>query len=155
MWNIFKKSIARVKVKPAVVPTRPAVARAESGREALAKRTGQIKRVPEIAKLAPAAQDKTSAGRAETIFLKPVATEKSSSLGIYNTYAFVVADSANKIEIKKAFREVYGARPEKITIINAKPKTRVFRKRAGIQPGFKKALVRLPAGVKVDIFEGV
>ncbi len=137
MWNIFKKSIDRAKVKPAAAPT------------------SQIKRVPENAKVTEATQDKINMARAEKIFLKPVVTEKTSSLGIYNTYGFVVAGGANKIAIKKAFQEVYGKRPDKITIMNAKPKTKVFRKRAGVKPGFKKALIRLPAGVKVDIFEGV
>jgi len=56
------------------------------------------------------------------VLVKPLITEKAANLGSLNQYAFIVSNSANKIEVAKAIFEVYGVKPEKVNIIKVKGK---------------------------------
>ncbi|MDD5071997.1 MAG: 50S ribosomal protein L23 [Patescibacteria group bacterium] len=89
------------------------------------------------------------------MLLKPLVTEKATNLGVLNKYVFAVSSKANKIEIAKAVEEVYGIKPVKVNIIKGKGKTirsgRIFGKRKD----WKKAVVALPEGKTIKIYEGV
>jgi large subunit ribosomal protein L23 len=81
----------------------------------------------------------------------PRVTEKSAMLAEENFYVFQVATDSNKTEIKKAVEAEYGVRVKDIKIINI-PRKRVQRGRIeGVKSGYKKALVKLNAGEKIDI----
>ncbi|MCK9438821.1 MAG: 50S ribosomal protein L23 [Patescibacteria group bacterium] len=89
------------------------------------------------------------------ILVKPLVTEKAANLGSLNQYAFVVSDSANKIDVAKAIFEVYGVKPEKVNIIKVKGKVVSRGKITGKRKDFKKALVSLKKGDSISIYEGV
>ncbi|MFA5746673.1 MAG: 50S ribosomal protein L23 [Candidatus Paceibacterota bacterium] len=81
----------------------------------------------------------------------PYITEKAVNLTDKNFYVFKVDGSSNKIEIKKAVEDMYKVDVERITIINT-PEKKVGRGRtAGMQKGFKKALVRIKDGQKIEV----
>lgn len=89
--------------------------------------------------------------------LHPLITEKSTIQNSLNQYAFVAAKRANKIDIKRAVKEIYGVTPLKVRIINNLGKT-VRTGRRGIttrRKNWKKAIVILPQGKKIDVYEGV
>ncbi len=68
-------------------------------------------------------------------------------------YVFVVAKKANKQEIAAAIEEIYSERKIKVVSVNTinnKPKERRIRGRAGMKPGFKKAIVTLEAGDTIE-----
>ena len=71
-----------------------------------------------------------------------------------NKYVFKVSPRANKNEVKKAIEEVYGVKVEKINNINIPRKKRVRGRTEGWKPGYKKAVVTLKEGDKIDLFEG-
>jgi large subunit ribosomal protein L23 len=86
--------------------------------------------------------------------IHPLITEKTSALGAYNQYAFSVAKSANKSSIKKAITEVYGVNPIKVMIINSRgKKVRTGKNTTGYLNNWKKAIVVIPAGQKIDVYE--
>lgn len=87
---------------------------------------------------------------ATMILLKPHITERATSLAEQNVYTFRVFPSANKILIKKAIKEIYGFEPIEIRVINVPAKKRIVRGKTGIRPGFKKALVYLKKGDKIE-----
>jgi len=89
------------------------------------------------------------------VLVKPLITEKAANLGSLNQYAFIVSNSANKIEVAKAIFEVYGVRPEKVNIIKVKGKVINRGKISGKRKDFKKALVSLKKGESISIYEGV
>lgn len=89
------------------------------------------------------------------ILVKPLVTEKAANLGSLNQYAFVVSDSANKIDVAKAIFEVYGVKPVKVNIIKVKGKVVSRGKITGKRKDFKKALVSLKKGDSISIYEGV
>jgi large subunit ribosomal protein L23 len=68
-------------------------------------------------------------------------------------YVFIVDKKANKQEIAAALEEIYSDKKIKVVsvnTINAKPKLRRVRGRAGMRPGFKKAVVTLEAGDSIE-----
>ncbi len=84
----------------------------------------------------------------------PLITEKSSALGAHNQYVFSVDHKANKVSVKKAIAEVYGVNPIKVMIINNRgKKVRTGKNTTGYLRNQKKAIVVVPAGQKIDVYE--
>ena len=89
------------------------------------------------------------------IILKPVVSEKSAHLSDNNVLVLHVANRANKVQIKQAFRELYKVTPERVNILNMRGKRVRFGRRTGKRSDYKKAIVFLPKGTTIDLFEGV
>ena len=81
---------------------------------------------------------------------KPWITEKSSELSQAGAYTFLVDRSANKSEVKKFIERTYKVKVESVNMINTIAKKRRFGKSTGVVPGFKKAIVTLQKGQKID-----
>jgi large subunit ribosomal protein L23 len=88
------------------------------------------------------------------IIIKPIITEKSTDLSEQNKYVFKVAKDANKLIIMQALKALFDVTPEKVNIINVRGKNRRLRYRTGKRSAWKKAIVKLRAGDKIEIFEG-
>jgi len=92
---------------------------------------------------------------AHQILKRPLLTEKVTYQGQYNQYSFEVAKSTNKIEIQKAIQGVYGVNPISINVINIKGKEVRRGRQRGRTKDWKKAIVTLKAGDKIEVYEGV
>jgi len=89
------------------------------------------------------------------IIKKPLISEKNAGHAEdANTYAFEVAMSANKNDVKKAIEKAFDVRVEGVRTQICRG--RYFRKQVRLGPPkhWKKALVKLKAGEKISIFEG-
>jgi len=102
-----------------------------------------------------------SAMSAGEIILQPVVSEKSIDQATRRKYTFRVHPDANKIQIKAAVEELYLT--DKITVVGVnvlttKAKTKLRNTRrgriAGQVGGWRKAVVTLAAGQKIQFFEG-
>ncbi|OGF19180.1 50S ribosomal protein L23 [Candidatus Falkowbacteria bacterium RIFCSPLOWO2_12_FULL_45_10] len=89
------------------------------------------------------------------MLVKPLVTEKAAKIGTQNKYAFVVAIAANKIMIARSIEQVYGVKPVKVNIIRLKGKIVSSRRLRGKRKDWKKAIITLPAGKNINIYEGV
>lgn len=91
-----------------------------------------------------------------SIIRRPVITEKATrAREDFNQYAFEVDRGANKIEIKKAVESLFNVRVVRVrTLTNLGKTVRVGRSR-GKRPDWKKALVTLAQGNKIEFFEGI
>jgi large subunit ribosomal protein L23 len=77
-------------------------------------------------------------------------------------YAFVVAPDANKIEIKKAIEDRFSVKVTDVATMNRKGKVKSMTVRSGgrtirtegRRASWKKAIVTLAAGDRIDFFEG-
>ncbi len=98
---------------------------------------------------------KENTGNAYRVLIKPLVTEKSSSLGMYNKYAFEVSPRANKIEVTKAIKKVYGLKPLKVNIMTMSGKNVRYGKTEGRTKFWKKAIITLPEGQKIEIQDGL
>ena len=90
------------------------------------------------------------------IIIRPVITEQSME-ATDQKYVFIVANDANKIEIKKAVSEIFGVKVEKVTTIRMDGKAkRQGRYPEGRTASYKKAVVKLTADSKtIEFFEGM
>ncbi len=94
------------------------------------------------------------------IIIKPVLTEKMTKLtDTQNKVAFLVAKDANKIEIKNAVVAMYGV---KVVAVNTQRYQGTVKSRytragvvSGSTPSFKKAIVTLAEGDKIDFFSNI
>ncbi len=89
------------------------------------------------------------------IFVKPMVTEKGTYLASQNKYIFEVTPAANKIEIKKAIKAVYGVDPIKVNIVSLTGKQIRYGRTRGRTKDRKKAVVTLPEGQTIEVYEGV
>jgi large subunit ribosomal protein L23 len=76
-------------------------------------------------------------------------TEKAAIGAEKGMYTFNVADSANKNEIKKAIKLIYGLTPARVAIIQIKEKAIIRRGKKGTKKGGKKAVVYMKKGDKI------
>ena len=88
------------------------------------------------------------------ILIRPVVSEKSYNQIAENRYTFRVHPDAHKTQVRQAVEELFGVKVVAVNMIKmpSKPKRRGMIK--GIKPGWKKAIVELKAGDKIEIFEG-
>lgn len=89
------------------------------------------------------------------VLLRPIISEKGTTLAEQNTYLFRVAPSSSKPEIARAVYHVYGIKPVNIRVMNVLGKKRRSGRSQGRTQDWKKAVVVLPAGQKIQIYEGV
>jgi large subunit ribosomal protein L23 len=92
--------------------------------------------------------------RKHDILIKPIFTEKEVTLkDEENKVTIKVAKWANKIEIKKAVEELFKVHVEKVNTINTPGKKKRVGRHEGFRPGWKKAIVKLRKGDKIDFME--
>jgi large subunit ribosomal protein L23 len=94
-------------------------------------------------------------GTAYRILVKPLITEKATNLGTENKYVFEVQVKANKVEVKKAIKEVYGIEPISVNMIKYDGKRVRRGGTIGRKKNWKKAIVTLSKGKSINIYEGV
>lgn len=83
---------------------------------------------------------------------KPHITEKGTFLKDQNKYIFDVSKNANKSEIKKEIKNIYGVDAVKINIVNIPVKAKRFKNIVYQKKAFnKKAIVKLKDGQKIDL----
>jgi large subunit ribosomal protein L23 len=90
--------------------------------------------------------------------VRPVVSEKSTVLGDQGKYVFEVAPEANKIQIKHAIEQAFSNKKVQVTsvnIVHVSGKQRRRGKSVGMTRSWKKAIVTLRAGQRLDLFEGV
>ncbi|HEC98630.1 MAG TPA: 50S ribosomal protein L23 [Nitrospirae bacterium] len=90
------------------------------------------------------------------VLKKPIFTEKATYLKETGNKLIVEVDrKANKIEIKKAFEEVFKVKVVKVATINVPGKKKKWGRSVGWSSAMKKAVVTLGKGEKLDFIEGV
>ena len=86
---------------------------------------------------------------------RPVVTEKGTIMQEQGKYAFEVATDATKEMVKQAVEKAFKVNVTKVNIIAMKGRTKRMGKREIVTPSWKKAVVTLEAGQKIQLFEGV
>jgi len=86
---------------------------------------------------------------------RPLVTEKNSALQAQGKYAFEVVQEANKAQIKQAVEKAFKVTVTGVNVMTVPGKRRRMRGREVMSPSWKKALVTLKPGDKIELFEGV
>ena len=97
---------------------------------------------------------------AKTILIKPVVSEKAELLSENQEhYTFVVAKTANKIEVRKAAEARYGVTVDRVNTMIMPGKTKNRSTKSGLLRGrvssFKKAIVTLAEGDRIELYDEV
>ena len=88
----------------------------------------------------------------KSVLISPHITEKATDLTKKNQYVFKIEKEVNKNEVKKAVEEIYKVDVIDIKIINTPAKRRRFGRISGWKKGFKKAIVKIKEGQKIELF---
>jgi large subunit ribosomal protein L23 len=92
--------------------------------------------------------------RADQIIIEPIITEKTTAQREAGKYAFVVDKRANKIQVVNAVKELFDVNPLSCTVMNVKGKPKRQRSVMGLTSSWKKAVITLPKGETIQVFEG-
>jgi len=103
----------------------------------------------------PKEEVKLSRERMYDIVQSPVITEKATNVSEHNQVTFRVPLDAGKREIKAAIEGVFNVKVAAVNTIRVKGKTKRFRGRPGQRSDYKKAIVSLAEGSKIDVTTGV
>jgi large subunit ribosomal protein L23 len=89
------------------------------------------------------------------IIVRPVISEKSFRLvQAHNQYTFRVLDSAHKTAIRQAVEELFDVTVTDVRTVSVRSKPKRRGVSRGRRPGWKKAVVELRPGDKIELFEG-
>jgi len=90
------------------------------------------------------------------VLLRPVISEKSVGETERNNYTFAVARDANKHQIKAAVEAEFKVDVLGVRVMTVKPKEKSRGRRTpGMVPGWRKAIVTIAPGQKIELFEAV
>lgn len=90
------------------------------------------------------------------VLINPILSEKSVELkDERNQYAFRVKVDANKIEIRKAIEKKFGVTVSSVRTLNVGGKVKRMGAHAGRRADWKKAVVTLKPGDKIELVEGL
>lgn len=89
------------------------------------------------------------------VIRRPVITEKSTALQEQDKYVFEVAEAANKLQIKEAVETVFKVSVLDVNVMRVRGKWRRIGKGRGMTRSWKKAIVTLASGQRIELFEGV
>lgn len=90
------------------------------------------------------------------VIVRPHISERTMSyIEQNNCYTFEVNPKASKTEIKKAVEEIFNVRVEKVNVMKVAGKVKTMGVFRGKTPQWKKAMVRLAEGDRIEIYEGM
>jgi len=89
------------------------------------------------------------------IVVSPIITEKATNASERNQVMFKVARNATKPQIKEAVEKLFDVKVKSVNTLVRKGKHKAFRGRLGEQSDFKKAIVTLEEGHRIDVTTGL
>jgi len=89
------------------------------------------------------------------VLIRPLITEKATDLMKEDKYTFVVPLKSNKVEIRQAVERVFKVKVLTVNTVRVMGKMKRMGKTAGKRPDYKKAIVKLAPGQRIEFFEGV
>lgn len=85
------------------------------------------------------------------LYLKsPHITEKATFLSEQNKYLLKTKNNSNKIQIKNAVESLYEVDVIKVNIVKIPARKKRIGRKIGVKPGYKKAIVKLKTGQKIE-----
>jgi large subunit ribosomal protein L23 len=103
----------------------------------------------------PRAQPRLTRQQMYDVIRVPVITEKATNVSEHNQVIFRVPLSATKREVKAAVEGLFNVQVSAVNTIRVMGKLKRFRGRLGRRPDYKKAIVTLGAGQRIDVTTGI
>ena len=103
----------------------------------------------------PKAELKLTRERMYDIIRSPVITEKTTNQSEHNKVVFRVPLDAGKREVKAAVEGLFEVKVDAVNTIRVEGKTKRFRGKPGRRSDYKKAIVTLAEGSRIDVTTGI
>ncbi len=87
----------------------------------------------------------------KSLITRPIISEKSTLLSAMGKYTFLVAPRATIAEVGKVIQAIYGVHVIRANAVKIPPKPKRYRQHIAMQPGYKKVIVTLKKGEKIDL----
>src|SRR3990167_9439489 len=114
------------------------------------KKNKTVKRLKTKAESTGNSQEQ-SFSRDHSLLLHPHITEKATDLLKKNQYTFNVRLKANKVNVKKTIEGIYGVNVVGVRMVKIPPKARRFGRNKGWRKGYRKAIVKIKEGQKIEV----
>jgi large subunit ribosomal protein L23 len=88
------------------------------------------------------------------VVIRPIVSEKSYALIAQNKYTFRVHPDAHKTQIRHAVENIFGVNVVDVKTMKVRPKPKRRGYTTGQTRGWKKAIVELAPGDRIELFEG-
>lgn len=92
---------------------------------------------------------------ARYLIKRPLITEKTTQMMEQNKYCFLVDPKANKTEIGQAIEQIFKVKVKAVNTMNMLGKVKRMGKYQGRRSSWKRAIVTLEQGSRIEFFEGV
>jgi large subunit ribosomal protein L23 len=86
---------------------------------------------------------------------RPLITEKTTKMMEENKYCFLVDPKANKMQIRQAVEQIFNVKVKAVNTLNLLGKVKKMGRHEGRRPSWKRAIVTLEPGSRIEYFEGV
>ena len=96
-----------------------------------------------------------SRARMYEVIRAPLITEKTTNGSEHGQVTFRVASDATKPEIKQAVEGLFKVKVKAVNTVTVKGKAKLFKGRPGTRSDWKKAIVSLAEGQKIDVTTGL
>jgi large subunit ribosomal protein L23 len=103
----------------------------------------------------PRAETKLSRQEMYDLIRSPLITEKATAASEHNQIIFKVPLTATKREVKTAVEGLFSVKVDAVNTIRVQGKTKRVRGRPGQRSDFKKAVVTLAEGSRIDVTTGI
>ncbi len=90
-----------------------------------------------------------------SIIRRPIVSERTMALMEENKYTFVVDLGATKPQIREAVEQIFDVKVEKVNTMRVTGKVRRMGRNEGKRPDWKKAIVTVKEGDRIELFEGI
>ncbi|TAK03306.1 50S ribosomal protein L23 [Patescibacteria group bacterium] len=110
---------------------------------------------PSAKGVSPKATSKALPENLVNVITAPLVTEKAATIAHAGQYSFVVSMDATRVDVRNAVKAMYGVTPTSVNIMRVRGKVVRFGGREGMRSTWKKAVVTLPKGKTIDVYEGV
>lgn len=85
---------------------------------------------------------------------RPLVTEKNNDLAQWQTYVFEVDKRASKIQIRSYVEKYFGVKVQSVNTMICRGRSKRTSRGLGRVPYWKKAIVRIKKGERIEVFEG-
>jgi len=151
LFNFFKKKEkGKEKKKSEKKIKKPLEKKVKTKSVEKVKPVEKIKPEEKIKPIEPKIKKKISE-KAHKVLCSPHITEKAADFEKQNKYIFKVWPKTNKVEIKESVEGVYGVDVMAVRIINVPRRQRRLGRHKGWRKGYKKAIVKVKEGQKIEI----
>ncbi|MBI4679037.1 MAG: 50S ribosomal protein L23 [Elusimicrobia bacterium] len=90
--------------------------------------------------------------RSYNVIVRPLLTERSTIMKEkYNQYVFETGLAASKTDVRRAVEDLFKVRVERVRTMTVRGKSRRYGRNTGLRPDWKKAIVTLEKGQKIDL----